>query len=343
MREFKVALGWPLSDQLLADLQALSPSLRLEPIADLVGHEIRLLRSSPGSPEQRRATAEMDADLEDAEVLLSRYRLPQNVPGRTPKLKWVHVTGAGVERILDSGLLEAGITLTNSRGVAARPIAEWVLGAMLIFAKRMPLWSHRQQQREWIRADVEPFSLQGKTAGILGLGAIGGEIALLCKAMEMTVLATRRSVAARQGPSASVDILFPASETEEVLKVSDFVVIALPLTPETAGRIGEGELRLVKRSAYLLNIGRGPIVDEAALTRALQEGRIAGATLDVFEQEPLPKESPLWGLENVVVTPHISGNVDGYDARVAKLFRENLRRYLAGEHLLNVVDRDRGY
>ena len=157
----------------------------------------------------------------------------------------------------------------------------------------------------------------------------------------MTVLATRRTVDGPPPPFC--DRLFPPSGTNEVLKGSDFVAIALPLTAETAGSISEPQLRAMKPTACIMNVGRGSIIDEAALVRALKEGWIAGAALDVFETEPLPEESELWSLDNVILTPHVSGEVEDYDDRVAALFTENLRRYLAGEPLLNVVDKERGY
>ena len=137
--------------------------------------------------------------------------------------------------------------------------------------------------------------------------------------------------------------LFPPSGTGELLETSDFVVVSLPLTPETAGSISEPQLRSMKPSAYIMNIGRGPIIDEAALVRALKEGWIAGAALDVFEKEPLPQDSELWAMDNVILTPHISGEVEDYNDRVVAVFKENLGRYLAGDALLNVVDAERGY
>ena len=341
MDRVNVALGVPLAEDFVQELQALSPRLRLIEVGDRVWDEIQLLRGSPGSPELRQATAELDAALQDAEVLLASFRLPENVPGRTPALKWTQSIGAGVERILGSGLLEAGVTLTNSRGAAASPVAEWVLCSMLMIAKNMPVYFQRKLKRRYQRKDLRHFSLQGRTLGVLGLGAIGGEIARLSKAMGMTVLATRRT--AEGAPPPSVDGLFPPSKTEEVLRASDFVVIALPLTAETTGSVSEPQLRMMKSSAYVINIARGRIIDEAALVRALKEGWIAGAALDVFEREPLPEDSELWALDNVILTPHISGEVDNYDDRVVALFKDNLRRYLAGEPLLNVVDKDRGY
>ncbi len=341
MDRIKVALGVSVGEEMERELRAYAPRIDLKDVGHLVGREIRLLRSDPGSPEQKQATAELDAAVQDAEVLLSSFRLPENVPGRTPMLKWVQSMGAGVERILRSGLSEAGVIVTNARGVASRPIAEWVLCSALMISKNMPVYFQRKRDRHYQRMDLRNFSLEGMSMGILGVGAIGGEIAKLSKAFGMTVLATRKNTDGPVPPS--VDRLFPPSGTGELLETSDFVVVSLPLTPETAGSISEPQLRSMKPSAYIMNIGRGPIIDEAALVRALKEGWIAGAALDVFEKEPLPQDSELWAMDNVILTPHISGEVEDYNDRVVAVFKENLGRYLAGEALLNVVDAERGY
>ena len=336
-----VVITAPLNDKTFTGLRAAIPEATFKGVDSLVRREFQLLKSGPGTDEQKRATADLDAVLGTAEAMLCGFRLPNDVPARTPKLKWVQSMAAGVERLMDAGLFEAGITLTNAKGVAATPIAEWVLGAMLMFSKKMQVHFVRKTKKLYQRTDVLPFSLEGKTVGILGLGAIGLEVARLSSALGMRVIATKRTV--EGADTHHVDGLYPPSLTDEVFKASDFLVVALPLTRETTKAVSERELRLMKRTAYILNVGRGPIIDEAALVRALKEGVIAGAALDVFEKEPLPQESELWGLENVVYSPHISGEVDDYDERAAALFAKNLRRYVSGQPLLNVVDRARGY
>jgi phosphoglycerate dehydrogenase-like enzyme len=178
--------------------------------------------------------------------------------------------------------------------------------------------------------------------GIVGLGHIGREVARLAKAFGMRVLATRRS--ARKSRRAKyVDHLFSPDKLRDLLSESDYVVLTLALTPETRGIIGEAELRSMKPTAYLINVARGGLVDEAALVRALEEQRIAGAGLDVFTTEPLPQDSPLWGFENVIISPHIAGGMEDYVARATAVFCENLRRYLGGRRLINVVDKGKGY
>jgi len=216
---------------------------------------------------------------------------------------------------------------------------------MLMFAKRMPLWEERRRAHDCTRYTSEtiPVSMEGMTIGVLGLGAIGTEIARLSRAMGMRVLATRRAIRERTGPTELVDETYPASETDRVLEVSDFVAIALPQTRETVKSFGRRELGLMKPSAYLVNVGRGTIIDEAALVDALGERRIAGAALDVFEQEPLPNDSPLWDLDNLIFSPHISGAVSDSPERMTRIFAENLRRYVADEPLLYVVDQEAGY
>jgi phosphoglycerate dehydrogenase-like enzyme len=184
--------------------------------------------------------------------------------------------------------------------------------------------------------------LYGKTVGIVGLGHIGEEVARLSKACGCRVIGTRRSATERTR-SDDCDEIMPSKDLPALLGKSDFVVLAVPLTNDTRQLIGETELRSMRSNAVLVNIARGAVVDEPALIRALKEGWIAGAALDVFEQEPLPPESELWDMENVIVSPHISGGTEIYNQRAAGIFRENLRRYLAGERLMNLADPARGY
>jgi phosphoglycerate dehydrogenase-like enzyme len=197
-----------------------------------------------------------------------------------------------------------------------------------------------QEAKKWER--ITPSGLRGKTAGIVGLGHIGREIARLSKAFGMRVVATRRG-AKHVGTMRYVDAVYPAARLPELLAESDFVVLSLPYTPETEKIIGEKELGMMKPSAFLINIARGGVVDEEALIRALEEKRIAGAGLDVFSIEPLPADSRLWGMKNVIVSPHMSGNMDDYIERATDLFVRNLGRYLEGKRMLTVVDKKKGY
>ncbi len=308
------------------------------------GDGIRLLEASEllRAEEKGDASArtQLDALLAEAEVIYG-FRLPRNITARAPKLKWVQVMSAGVDRFLeDEEFRRSKVILTNVSGIHAVPIGEFVLGLMLMFTKQAPLCFELKQRREWRR--FVPSVLHSKTVGIVGLGSIGREVARLAKAFGMTVLAVRRS-AQRSGRARYVDRLLTPAQLPQLLSESDFVVLALPLTPETRELIGEAELRAMKPTAYLVNIARGEIVDEKALIRALEEGWIAGAGLDVFATEPLPADSPLWELPNVIFSPHIAGGMEDYVSRATEVFCDNLKRYLSGRRLRNVVDKTKGY
>jgi phosphoglycerate dehydrogenase-like enzyme len=286
---------------------------------------------------------ELTAALAEAEVLFSFWggaisRL-EDLRDRAPKLRWVQLTHAGAERV-DPKLIAQGVTFTTAGGLAATPIAEFVMAYMLMFSKGWPGLFRAQSEHRYTR--FMPREVLGKTIGIVGMGYIGGEVARLGKAFGCRVLGMRRSFGSR-GPDAVADEAVPPSDLHYLLSESDFVVIAAPLTAETQGMIGEAQLKQMKRSAYLINIARGPLVDEAALIAALRDGTIAGAGLDVFEQEPLPPESGLWDLENVVLSPHISGGTEIYNKRATGIFCDNLRRFLEGASLMNIVDPERGY
>jgi phosphoglycerate dehydrogenase-like enzyme len=237
-------------------------------------------------------------------------------------------------------MVESPVTLTNVSGIHAIPISEFVIGLMLMFVKQAPFCFQLKCEKKWER--FTPEALNSKTVGIVGLGSIGREVARLAKAFGMRVMATRRS--ARQvGHARYVDIMLPPEQLNRLLAESDFVVLAVPFTPETSNLIGRKELRKMRPTACLINIARGGIVDEAALVRALEEHWIAGAGLDVFATEPLPADSRLWELPNVIFSPHIAGGLGDYAVRATEIFAENLKRYLAGKRLLNVVDKKRGY
>lgn len=286
------------------------------------------------------AARQLDDLLVETEVVYG-FRLPQHLVRRAPKLKWVQVMSAGVDRFLeDEELRNSRVVLTNVSGIHAVPIGEFVISLMLMFAKGAPRCFEMKQRRQWGR--FIPTVLRSKTVGIVGLGSIGREVARLAKAFGMRVVAMRRT-SQKSGRARYVDLLLPPDRLVQLLSQSDFVVLALPLTPETRGLIGEKELRSMRPTAYFINIARGEIVDEEALVRALEEGWIAGAGLDVFATEPLPADSRLWELPSVIFSPHIAGGMEDYVQRATEVFCENLRRYLDGKRLLNVVNKKRGY
>jgi phosphoglycerate dehydrogenase-like enzyme len=281
----------------------------------------------------------LDAFLAGVDVIYGLIP-PKNLLVRAPRLKWIQMMSAGVDRLRDTDIWHSHVMITGVSGIHATPIGEFVLELMLMFAKGASRCFQMKQKREWQR--FLPTVLCGKTVGIIGLGHIGQEVARLSKAFGMRVIATRRSVK-MTGRARYADRLLPAKKLPLLLAESDFVVISVPQIPETHHLIGEKELTMMKPTAYLINIARGGIIDEEALIRALDEKRIAGAGLDVTAREPLPAESRLWDFDNVILSPHVAGGMEEYVTRATELFCENLRRYLAGKKLRNVIDRKRGY
>jgi phosphoglycerate dehydrogenase-like enzyme len=317
-------------EECLRRIRAVSPKINVKDGAALAFAEFR------GDNAEKE---KLDALLGRADVIFG-FIMPANIIARAPHLKWVQVTSAGVDRHQDTEIWKSRVTLTGVSGIHATPIGEFVLGFMLMFAKGMPRSFRMKQTREWQR--YPSGVLRGKTVGIIGLGHIGREVARLAKAFGMRVIATRRS-AKQAGKARNVDLLLPANRMSELLAESDYVVLSVPLTPETQHIMGEAEFKAMKPTAYIINIGRGRTIDGEALIRALDEKRIAGAGLDVTPTEPLPKESRLWDFDNVIITPHVSGGMENYMLRATDLFCENLKRYLNGRRLLNVIDRKKGY
>lgn len=306
--------------------------------------------------ERCRSSEEIAAALDADTEVLCTFRLPDDL-STAPNLRWVQVASAGVDHLLDHPIMGNDVLLTNASGIHATSIGEWVLAMMLNLTKRWPWklalkWGHGwPQDREFIASGDE---LWGKMVGIVGYGSIGREVARLCQGLGMRVLAAKRDsldrldrgyrLPGRGDPEGRIpEALYGPDGLTEMLPQCDYVVIAAPLTRETQGLIGAEELAAMKPSAYLINIARGGLVDEEALVEALRCGGIAGAALDVFTEEPLPSNHPLWELPNVLLTPHVSGASPAYNDRLSDLFAENLRRYVAGESLLNLVDKERQY
>jgi phosphoglycerate dehydrogenase-like enzyme len=255
-------------------------------------------------------------------------------------LRWIHHSGIGVDQLLFDDLVASEVTITNMRGVDyyARPMAEYVVSLMLVFAKRLVEVVAQQHERRWRR--LVGVELRGKTVGIVGLGTIGAAVAELSRAVGMRVVATRRDVR-RGGPDGV--IVYPPSRLSELLAESDYVVLCLPRTNETDVLMDASKLSAMKGTAVLINVGRGRLVDAGALSSSLSSGRLRGAALDVFETEPLPSDSPLWTAPNLLVSPHMSASVEGGEGKEVEGFLENLSRFQAGEELLRVVNKERGY
>ncbi len=280
----------------------------------------------------------MSAGLAAAAEIMVGWKSPRDAIQHASGLKWIHSTAAGVDGILYPEVYEREMVITTSSGIHL-PLIEHVFAFILAFERRLHVAMRQQLQRRWDRSRTVGDEVSGKVLGILGLGTIGREVAQKAQAFGLHVIGTKW----RPEPIPGVEKVLPPDGLPEVLRESDIVVVALPLTSQTRGLIGEREFRMMKRTALFINIARGPIVQEPALVRALRDGWIAGAGLDVFEQEPLPADHALYDLENVIITPHVSGASPRYMDRAVPLFCQNLGRYLRGEPLLNVVDKQRGY
>jgi phosphoglycerate dehydrogenase-like enzyme len=301
-----------------------------------------------------------DGPVEDVEVMLRGWLSSDafdRILARAPRLSWVHSATSGVERALTASALERGVVVTNARGVFSRPIAEYVLMMILAVSRRLPQLLELQRERTW--QPLEGAELRDVTVGIVGLGSIGRAVGALASAFGCRVIAVRRradrddahdgseaTVATDDGPSFGEVMLDRVGGPEmlpELLGESDFIVLAAPLTPETEDMIDAATLARVKPGAWLINVARGRLVDERALLRALRDGPLGGAVLDTFRDEPLPPMSSFYDLPNVIVTPHTAWSSGRVLDRSVELFCDNLRRYAAGEPLLNVVDPTAGY
>ncbi len=260
----------------------------------------------------------------------------------TKALRWVHSLSAGVEKVLFPELLESDVPLTNARGVFKRSLAEFAVLGMLFHYKEGRRLVENQRQHKWDNFYVK--FVNERIMGVVGYGEIGRECALLAKALGMRIYALRRNHGKSEGDPI-VDRAFKLDELPEMLAEIDVLLCAAPLTPETHHMIGDAQFAAMRPDAFVMNVGRGPVIDEAALVRALQEKKIAGAALDVFEKEPLPEASPLWNMENVLISPHCTDRTidpDWLDLSM-RLFVDNFNRYEKGEPLLNVVDKKAGY
>jgi phosphoglycerate dehydrogenase-like enzyme len=330
-----VLVTMPFPEPLLERMRAVSPAVRVT-----------------------RADAKM-ADYSGADVLYAGQ--PPRDLAKAPRLRWVQVHMAGVDALAGHPVYtESAVALTTTSGVHAATIAEYALTVMLALAHRVPRMVEWKGRGGWPPDEQRwplfvPSEIRGATLGIVGYGSIGRELARLAKtAFAMTVLACKRDPSRRRDDGwalpgtgdpegALPDAWLSPAQLPELLARSDVVVLCAPLTAETRGLIGPRALAAMKPSAYLINVGRGASVDERALAQALAEQRIAGAAIDVFAQEPPAAGHPLYAANDVIVSPHVSGFLPTYDERCTDLFAENLRRFLAGAPLLNLVDRARGY
>lgn len=330
-----VLVAMDFSDAVIEQLSAISERLHIE-------------RIHPNVP---------DSAYEQVEVLYTARHYPTQ--SQAPNLRWVQIHSAGVERALARPVFQnSGIKLTSASGIHAVQMSEYSLAVMLHFHYRFDEMIALKARSTWPGNQYElfrPHGLRGLTLGVVGYGSIGRELARMADALGMTVLATKRDVmhpAEEESytqpdtgdPEGNIpERLYPSEALGSMVAECDFVVVTVPLTDATENMINADVLNKMKPTAVLINVARGGVVDEAALIEALKAGKIAGAGLDVFAEEPLPVSSPLWGLDNVLISPHVSGNSAIYHEKAAALFADNLQRYVSGKPLLNVVNRSEGY
>ena len=308
----------PLASRHLAVLQAVDPDINI-----MVADENSVLEKMP-----------------DCHILVTwGWSETRPLYQAAPHLEWIHALSAGVEKLIFPEIQAADTILTNSKGIHGIPVSEHVLALMLAFSRGLPVSIRQQQVKQWQR--MPTVELHDQTIAIVGLGSIGREIAKKAKALGMKVLASKRELTTEL----FVDKLYPADNDSllEMLGQADFAVIALPLTEHTHNLIGLPHFSAMKRSAYLFNIARGNIINEDELIAALQQKLIKGAGLDVFVTEPLPADNPLWAMDNVIITPHVSALSPAYLDRAVKLFADNLTRFVQGRDMINIVDKIKGY
>jgi phosphoglycerate dehydrogenase-like enzyme len=287
---------------------------------------------------------EVDRHISDAEIYVG-FMLPPASLALAQQLRWMHATAAGVDQLCYPEMQRHPLVLTNASTVMAEPVAEHCMALILALAKRIPSAMRYQQEKFWAQIEITQetpavLELQDSVLGLVGLGGIGQELVKRARAFGMRVVAVKRD------PSTGgewADRVLPPASLHEMLSEADFVVLAAPHTGATKRLMGPAEFAAMKRSAYLINVARGTLVDDAALLDALCSGRIAGAAADVFDPEPLPPESPLWAAPNMLITPHTAASTSLLWKRQAELLEDNISRYLEGRPLRNIVDKSLGY
>lgn len=282
---------------------------------------------------------EAEKYVKDTEIIISfDFEFYSNIVDKTPNLRWIHLLSAGADTLPFEKLKKRNVIVTNSRDVHKYQISQQVIGYMLMFERALNVFVRNQMRKVWDRT-VRVSELTGKTVLIIGLGSIGEEIARLLKEFGMKVYGIRNS----GKPSLYVEKMYTSIEDCDILPLADYVVSILPLTKDTYRLIGENVFKKMKNDSYFINVGRGKVVDESALINALKNKAIKGAALDVFDEEPLNEDSPLWDMENVIITPHMAGVTPLYMKRAMGILRENLIAYKEGKLLKNIVNLDKGY
>jgi phosphoglycerate dehydrogenase-like enzyme len=306
----------------------------------------RLQRNFPGLHITHLSTYDrIQQEIADAEIVIAWSIRPEQLKA-AKELRWIHSPAAAVHQFMFPELINSDVILTNAREVHGPVVAEHVIALIFALAKKIPLAVRLQEKHVWgqepmWRERPRPREIAGATLGLVGAGSIGREVAKRASALGMRVMAVRENPQ-KQKPE-GVEKVYAFADLETLLEQSDYVVLALPVTPSTQKVMNAERFSKMRSDACLINVGRGPLIDAAALTAALRDHRIGGAALDVFEREPLPADSPLWDLENLLITPHTAGLTEKLWERHYQLFSENLRRYLAHQPLLGVVDKNKGY
>ena len=283
-------------------------------------------------------------EIADTDVFIG-WSLRAEQFAKAKKLRWIHSPAAAVHQLMYPELIQSNVVLTNSTGIHGPVVAEHAMTVLLALAKCLPQAMQYQAKHEWSQDQLwhsqpRPREVADATVAVIGMGGIGREFTTRAKAMGMKVLAVRENRS--KGPEGA-DAVFGPEQIDEVLPQSDYVLLCTPVTPATTDIMNAARLSKMKPDAYLINVARGPLIDEAALLDTLQHRRIAGAALDVFNEEPLPANSPFWALDNVLITPHTAAVTDRLWERHYQLIAENMKRFLAGKELLNAVDKSRGY
>ena len=280
----------------------------------------------------------------DAEVILNwsgSIELLRDVFLMSPRLRWIHSRSAGLEQTIFPELIASDVMLTNGSGVFSPSLGEFALAAMLYFAKDLRRMIQNQMAGQWEQVDVTMLS--GQTVGIVGYGSIGRAVAARAHALEMRVIALKRRVSRQPVQDSWIDETYASEQCLEMLSRCDYLVVTLPLTQQTRGFIGEAEFAAMKKSAVVINLGRGPTIDERELIRALSENRIRGAALDVFDQEPVPPGHPFYSMENVLLSPHCADHTPDWLENAMRFFLAQVDKFKSGEPLLNIVEKAAGY
>jgi phosphoglycerate dehydrogenase-like enzyme len=337
MDNINVLITLPFPEHLMARLWAVSPKFQFH---------IHPARTPEELPEEL---------LPSIEVLYTVDTLPSR--DRVPNLAWIQFHYAGIEHISDDPLLRSNVQVTTLSGAATPQMAEFALMSILALARRLPLMMVDKAEKHWDDDRLKRFrprDLRGSTVGIVGYGSVGREVARLCRAFGARILATKRDLKELEDKGyipeglgdRNADLvtrLYPPQAIITMVKECDFLVVTVPLTPATRGLVGERIFAAMKQTAFLIDISRGGVVDQGALVKALNDGKLAGAALDVYPLEPLPEKSPLWEFPNVILSPHVAGASSHYFEQATELFRTNLQRYLDGKSLFNLYDPKLGY